>query len=375
MQNAHMKAAKLKFNVKDQPEFFKELHRRVNGYFKERKISKHANTNMKLKTVFMVSSYFVPMFILISGVVTNVWFMYLLWILMGFGMSGIGLSVMHDANHGAYSSNKKVNTALGFLLNFVGGYPANWRIQHNVLHHSYTNVHGYDEDIDKGIIRFSPNQERKGMFRFQALYAPLLYGLMTIYWFLAKDYVQLYKYNRQDLLKTQNLTFGRAFLGITFHKTWYVLLTIVMPLIVLPFHWSAVILGFVLMHLICGWILAAIFQPAHVVEETQFFKPSDEGNVENNWAIHQLLTTANFANKNKLFTWLVGGLNFQIEHHLFPNICHIHYDKISVIVKETAQEYGIPYHSHDTFYGAVKSHFTLLHELGTGEYDRKLKAA
>jgi linoleoyl-CoA desaturase len=139
--------------------------------------------------------------------------------------------------------------------------------------------------------------------------------------------------------------------------------------------WWQILLGFLLMHFICGVILAFIFQPAHVIEETNFYKTTDEGSVENNWAIHQMHTTANFANNSKIFTWLIGGLNYQIEHHLFPNICHIHYGKISKIVKETAMEFNVPYHHHRTFFTALRSHFSLLHKLGTGSYDKALLKA
>src|SRR5690606_6814311 len=117
---------------------------------------------------------------------------------------------------------------------------------------------------------------------------------------------------------------------------------------------------------------ACIFQSAHVIEETDFYEADNEGGVENNWAIHQMRTTANFARKSTIFSWLIGGLNYQIEHHLFPNICHVHYQGISGIVKKTAHEFDVPYYQHKTFYGALKSHFTLLDQLGTGEYDRKL---
>ena len=129
------------------------------------------------------------------------------------------------------------------------------------------------------------------------------------------------------------------------------------------------------MHLICGLILALIFQPAHVIEETNFFRMAEDGSLENNWAIHQMRTTANFANKSTFFSWFVGGLNFQIEHHLFPNICHVHYKKISKIVQQTAEEFNVPYYQHETFLGAVRSHFSLLNALGTGAYDRQLVKA
>ena len=365
----------VRFNKQDQPEFFKVLQKRVNQHFKDNNISRNANLEMKLKTVFMICLYFIPLIVLISGTVSNFWVMMAMWVLMGFGMSGIGLAIMHDANHGSYSKNKSVNKALGYLLNFIGGYPANWKIQHNVLHHRYTNVHDMDEDIDKGVMRFSPNQDNKPIFRFQAFYAPFLYGLLSVNWLILKDFQQIIRYNKMNLLGTQGLTFGRAIIEIIINKIWYLALTLVLPMIMLDLHWGQILLGFFVMHFICGLILALVFQPAHVIEETDFYKPDESGSIENSWAIHQLRTTSNFANGSKWFSWYVGGLNYQIEHHLFPYICHVHYKDISKIVKQTAEEFDVPYYHHETFYHAVKSHFSLLHQLGTGAYDRKLNVA
>ncbi len=370
-----MSAPNVKFNAYDRPEFFIELRKRVSQYFKENNISKYANLNMKLKTAFMISLYFVPFILMISGVVSSFAGVMGMYVLMGLGMSGIGLAIMHDANHGSYSRNQTVNSILGFLLNFTGGFHVNWKIQHNVLHHSFTNVHGHDEDIDKGIMRFSPDQPHKSIYKYQAFYAPFLYGLMTIYWFIGKDFIQLYRYKEKDLLKGQGLTPTSAFAQILFHKIWYVGLFIVLPLVVVNLAWWQITIGFLMMHFICGLLLALIFQPAHVIEETNFYVPDANGSVENNWAVHQMRTTANFANKSTLFSWFIGGLNFQIEHHLFPNICHVHYKDISKIVKTTAEEFDVPYYEHRTFYGALKSHFTLLNQLGTGEYDKKLVSA
>ncbi len=364
----------IKFNTQDQPEFVKELRKKVAQYFKENNISRHANFSMKFKTVFMISLYFIPLGLMLSGLFTSTWPVMLLWVLMSLGMSGIGLSIMHDANHGSYSKNRNVNRALGFLVNFLGAYHVNWKIQHNVLHHSFTNVDGLDEDIANPVMRFSPHQERKKIFRYQAFYAPFFYGIMTIYWFVAKDFVQLVRYHKENLLAGQGISLKKATRQIIFNKTWYLVLTLIIPMIVVPLPWWQMILGFLLMQFLSGLLLALIFQPAHVLEETEFFDDKS-GTLENNWAIHQMRTTANFANGSRLFSWLIGGLNYQIEHHLFPNICHVHYRKISVIVKEMAEQYDVPYYQHKTFYAAVKSHFSLLNDLGTGKYDLKLALA
>ena len=367
-----MEVSCVKFNVQDQPEFFNELKIRVNRYFKKNKISKHANFNMKFKTAFMLCLYFLPLILMITGVVSSLWPVMLMWVLMGFGMSGIGLAIMHDANHGSYSKNQKVNSAFGFLLNFIGGYHINWKIQHNVLHHSSTNVEGFDEDINNGLMRFSPNQERKGFFKFQVYYAPFLYGLMAVYWLISKDFESVIRYGKSNLLARQGLTLKKALVQLIINKTCYVALTLALPMIIIDLPWWQILLGFLVMLFICGLVLALIFQPAHVVEETDFYVVDEESSIENNWAIHQMRTTANFANGSAIFSWLIGGLNYQIEHHLFPYICHVHYSKIANIVKKTAEEFSVPYHYHKTYIAALKSHFSFLNQLGTGKYDRKL---
>ena len=114
------------------------------------------------------------------------------------------------------------------------------------------------------------------------------------------------------------------------------------------------------------FILAVIFQPAHVMEDTEFPVSEDGKTVQENWTIHQLKTTCNLASKSRFFSWFVGGLNYQIEHHLFPNICHVHYRKLSPIVMETAKEFEIPYHTMTTFSEALVRHGRMLYKLGRG---------
>lgn len=315
----------------------------------------------------MLSLYIVP-FILILTVFENPWLVTLMWVLMGFGMSGVGLSIMHDANHHAYSKNANVNIILGKLLDTVGGSNVNWRIQHNVLHHTYTNVSGMDEDIDSGILmRFSPEQKMLKGHRYQHIYAWFLYGFMTIMWVFSKDYAQFKRYKERDLLKTQNITPRRFLTTLIIGKTLYLGTVLALPLIFSAMPWWGTLLGFFLMHFITGLTLACIFQPAHVVPTSDFQAPDETGNIKTDWAVNQLLNTANFANKSRLFSWYVGGLNYQIEHHLFPNICHVHYRKISHIVRETAFEYNLPYHTYSTFLEALRGHAKMLYNLGRNE--------
>ena len=300
-----MQLNKVKFVERDNDDFYKELRKRVTHYFKENNISKYANVNMVLKTIFMISLYLVP-FLLILTYLETTWLIVLMWVVMGFGMAGIGLSIMHDANHSAYSKNKYVNMVLGKLILLVGGSDVNWRIQHNVLHHTYTNVSGMDEDIDiDPLMRFSPSQKLLKGHRFQFIYAWFLYGLMTLMWATTKDYAQWKRYKKKDLIKTQNLSTKSFLWTLISTKTLYLSLTLGLPIIFSALPWWGTIIGFVAMHFVAGLTLAAIFQPAHVVPTSSFEKPSKEGNIELGWAANQMMNTANFAPKARLFSWYV----------------------------------------------------------------------
>jgi linoleoyl-CoA desaturase len=147
-------------------------------------------------------------------------------------------------------------------------------------------------------------------------------------------------------------------------KVLYLLYALVLPTLLLPYSFAQVFLGFFVVHFVAGFILAVIFQPAHVTPDSAFPLPDEENNLENNFYIHQMITTQNFARKSRLFSWYVGGLNYQVEHHLFPTICHVHYAKLAPIVKATAEEYGIPYMEQETFRGAIWSHARSLYAFG-----------
>jgi linoleoyl-CoA desaturase len=359
-----MKPSSIRFSSA-KSDFFSTLNQRVNDYFKSGNISRNANSEMVIKTVFMYGIYFVPYILMLTGVVSNLWAMLILCLIMGVAMAGIGLSVMHDANHGAYSNKSWLNNLIGLSLNLVGGNAFNWKVQHNVLHHTYTNIHDVDEDISpRGVLRMTPHSPWQFFHRFQHFYAWFLYGLMTLIWVLIKDFVRIVKYEKEGFVKKQRASLVNEWIILIASKVIYVGYVIVIPALVLPLLWWQIALGFVAMHYVGGFILAIIFQPAHVIDGTEYPLPDAEGKIDNSWAIHQLYTTTNFANKSRIFSWYVGGLNFQIEHHLFPNVCHVHYRKISRIVKETAQEYGLPYKSEPTFIDALIGHAKLLKQLG-----------
>jgi linoleoyl-CoA desaturase len=355
----------VKFIPKNDREFGITVRKRVNEYFKKNKISKTGDYRIWIKVFAMPLMYLTPFVLILTNLFSNhLWAFYGLWVLMGIGLAGCGLGIMHDACHGALSKKKKVNDFVGLVINLAGGYALNWKIQHNVLHHSYTNIDGYDEDIDPGgIMRFSPHQPLKSFYKYQIYYAWFLYGLMTFSWATVKDFVQLNRYHKKGLLKTQNADYKTELTKLIFQKIIYYIIFLGLPFLLLDVAWYHILLGWFCMHFTTGLILACIFQPAHVVPTSEFPLPNEENNVKGDWAMHQMLTTANFAPNNKILNWYVGGLNYQIEHHLFPNMSHVHHVEVSKIVKQTAKDFGLPYNSQKTYWSALMNHAKMLKKL------------
>jgi linoleoyl-CoA desaturase len=357
----------VKFSTQAKSDFVTTLNKRVRDYFNENNISRFGNYRMYIKTAFMFSLYLVPYFFLILSGVSNIWLIMGLYAIMGVGMAGIGLSVMHDACHGAFSKIPWVNKVMGYSMNLLGGNKDNWVMQHNVMHHTYTNVDGMDDDINapEFLLRFSPHKKRYKSHRFQHIYAWFFYGFMTLVWCLPhRDIMQLWHYKKSGVIKTQNKKYGQMLTELIVGKLFFFAYMIMVPMLVLDIPWWATLLCFVGMQYISGFILSMIFQPAHVMEDAQYPLPEQDGKIDNTMLEHQLYTTCNFAPKSKIFSWYVGGLNYQIEHHLFPHICHIHYKKLSKIVKETAKEFNMPYHSQPTFAKAIIEHGKMLKKLG-----------
>ena len=229
-------------------EFTKKLSQQVDDYLKRNNLKRYGNWRMLLKVPLMFSLFLLPYFFMVFGVIENHWLMFFMTIVMGVGMAGIGLSIMHDANHGAFSKYKWVNSIMSFSMEMLGGFSLNWRIQHNVLHHSFTNVHDMDEDIDSiGWLRFSPNMPHKKVHRFQVFYAWFFYGLMTLSWMTNKDFMQLSRYSKEGLLKAQNITFRKAMIQLIVSKFLYYVYIIAIPLFVMDVRWWQVVMGFAAM--------------------------------------------------------------------------------------------------------------------------------
>ena len=354
----------VRFSKIDKAKFFRTLNKRVNTYFKENNIKKTGNWKLYLKTAIMFALFLVP-FILILTITMPYWLLLVLKVIIGVGMAGVGMNVMHDANHESFSSKKWLNKLMGSSMYLLSGNVFNWKVQHNVLHHTFTNIKDHDEDIDAGrIIRFSKHAKWLPIHKYQKYYSPFIYGLLTINWAITTDFKQMHRYLKRKLSygKFPNPKVEWTKLIVT--KILYYLLWLVLPILVLDVAWWKVLIGFFVMHYTAGIILSFVFQLAHIVPTTETPTPDMEGNMEHTWAIHQLYTTANFAPNNWFINYITGGLNHQVEHHIFPHISHVHYKKIAEIVKKTTQEFNLPYNEYKTTRRALIEHFKHIAELG-----------
>lgn len=352
------KSSRPQFKKRENESFHAAVKGRVNKWFEDRKLSPFATPAMKIKTVIHLFAYIGLYGLIMSDQFSGPIF-FLLWALFGMVQGMMGFNISHDALHGAYSANPRINRLFGYLFDWNGASSYVWKKTHNIQHHTYTNITGQDNDIDKApLLRLSPHDPWSYLNQFQAFYAPLLYSLVSLPWIFYGDWKTLY-----EEAKTTTIPRHERVVFTTFKVVNFTLL-LVLPLVALSAPLWQILLGIFIMHMCGGFILSIIFQLAHLVEGVEFPLPDHSGIMESEWAAHEMKTTANFATTSSFWTWMVGGLNFQIEHHLFPQICHIHYPAISSIVKATALEFGLPYHEKPSLSAAVKSHFRLLNKFG-----------
>ena len=353
-----------KFSKVKGEEFSKTLRKRVNSYFKTKAISRYANKSMIFKTVLMLVLFFVPLIIINTGIITSQLMLFSLYILSGLGMAGIGMGIMHDAIHGAYSNKKKINTLMGYTFNLIGANANVWRIQHNVLHHTYPNIEHADDDINAPFfLRFSPHAKKYWLHKYQHIYIWFFYGLATLSWVTTKDFVRINRYHKMGFFNEKN-EFRNAIFSIIGWKLLYYSYALIIPIIIAPFTWWLILLAFISMHFVTGLLISIVFQVAHIIPSSEFPLPDENGLIADDWYTHQFATTSNFSPRSRLLTWLIGGLNYQIEHHLLPGVCHVHYMELSKIVVSTAEEYGMPYHSKRSFVSAIWAHTKMLRQLG-----------
>ncbi|MFN3202738.1 MAG: fatty acid desaturase family protein [Bradymonadia bacterium] len=345
-------------------DFDRDLRKSVDAHFERTGTSTAGGWRMWLKTAFLLSS--------LAGVVTAFLTLPFSWgltiglaVICGLVMAGIGFAVQHDANHGAYSKKKWVNRLVSCSLDILGASSYLWQTKHNRIHHAYTNVSHVDDDLDVGKLgRFAPDHERLWFHRYQQFYMWFLYSMLTIRWYF-DDFVQLK--NRRVAERTIKLPRGLDLAQFLFGKIFFLTWMIILPAIFVGV--GPALVFYVLTEMVLGLTLAVIFQLAHCVESAQFVIPNHEGPtmLEVDFAQHQLAGTVDFARSNRLLTWYVGGLNYQVVHHLFPRISHVHYPAISKILQEVADRHGVTYRHVPTLRTAIAGHYRSLRRLGRGD--------
>lgn len=351
---------KVTFDCKSTP-FYTDLKKSVDQYFADRNFRKTGNWRLHLKTVILGSAAVLLYVVLLRFPFAPLPGLMLSG-LLGFVLASIGFNVMHDACHGSYSSKKWMNNTLGLTLNALGGNAFIWKFKHNIIHHTYTNVDGVDDDIAKSpIMRQCQTQKWVPAHRYQHLYVSLVYAISSFAWVFIMDFT---KYFSRRVFQTPLQKMDRKeHIVFWLSKVLYVVFYIALPVYFVG--WGAWAAGFAVMHLVMGLTLALVFQLAHVVEHVEFESAGIEPmQIENEWAVHQVRTTCNFAPRNAVISWFVGGLNYQVEHHLFPRVSHVHYPAISRIVAEVCQRHQLPYNVYQTMSAAVASHYRMMKFLG-----------
>ncbi|RTQ50007.1 acyl-CoA desaturase [Hymenobacter gummosus] len=341
--------------------FHAELKRRISLHFETTGKPTTGSTGLLSKAALLLTG-FVVLYVHLVFFTPPAALALLEAVLLGGVIAAIGFNVMHDGAHGSFSQHKWLNHFAAFTLNVLGGSSFMWNMKHNVVHHAYTNIDGVDDDIDvQPWMRLSRTQKRYRLHRFQHLYFWFLYCMLYLSWIFVMDYQ---KYFRRKIgsvaLKPMALSDHLVFWGF---KVLNLALYVALPIYTLGFlPW---LVGFLTITCVAGFVLSLVFQLAHTVEHTAFPMPDEASRkMDDEWAIHQIKTTANFATNSRVISWLVGGLNFQVEHHLFPKISHVHYPAINQIIKQVCQEFDVAYNEFPRMRSAVLSHVLFLRQMG-----------
>jgi linoleoyl-CoA desaturase len=340
--------------------FHVELKRRVEAHLRATGRRERDCTEMYLKTAIIFAS-FASFYVLLVFVATTWWQVVPLAVALGLTVVAIGFNVMHDASHEAYSDHAWLNRAMAMSLDLVGGSSYFWRWKHNVFHHTFVNVIGYDTDINlAGLGRLTPHHRRAWIHRWQHFYVWFLYGVMVFKWQLYDDF-RLAFTGRMGEHKIPRPR-GHEWVVFFGGKLVFLSLAFGIPLLLHP-AWAVAAL-YAVTAVVTGVVLGVVFQLAHCVEDADFPVDSGSGRMIAPWAVHQVETTVDFARANRAVSWLLGGLNFQIEHHLFSRLCHVNYPAIAPLVEQTCREFGVRYKHNSTFLTALRSHYCWLRSMG-----------
>lgn len=341
---------------------FTGLKKRVDEYFTNSNLHPAGNRKLYIKSALQILIA-TGLYTLLVFFTPTAWIAVILCVVLGLNLSVIGFNVMHEGGHQSFSKHSWINTASAYFLNVLGGTTYYWKIKHNVNHHTYTNIEGMDSDIDvKPFMRLHEGQPLHAYHRFQYIYWVVLYGISYLAWIFYEDF-QKYISGKVSVNSDAKRIARREHYIFWFTKVMYITVYMIIPIVVVG--WLPWLIGFLTVTLVCGLSISIVFQLAHVVEGTSFHSATaGDSKNKHEWAVHQLASTSNFGTSSGCLHWLLGGLNFQIEHHLFPRVSHIHYPVISIFVKEACRKAGLTYNEHGSMMGAITSHLVHLYRLG-----------
>ncbi len=344
-----------------QRSFRKTLNERVNAHLRDNNIPARDVPAMYLKTAVVLAWWLGTYLLLLLGhfqPLVNV----VLCMVWALAIASVGFNVMHDANHAGYSDHPRVNKLISLSAEMLGMSGFRWRIKHNVWHHTYTNIAGFDDDVETfGLMRLTPRESWKPLHKGQAWYFPVVYSFIG-FDFILRDFMMVLtgKSDANHVYPKMNAADKVTFWA---GKLFFFAIMFALPLLVFP--WWQVLIGFFIVMLTVGVVMGVVFQLAHINGEADFPEPvGDPLHIENEWAVHQVQTTMDFAPRNRLLSWYIGGLNYQIEHHLLPHVCHLNYPRLAPIVRATCEEFGICYHCAPTWRAAFGNHWRELRLLG-----------
>ncbi|MFN0200792.1 MAG: fatty acid desaturase family protein [Bacteroidia bacterium] len=357
---------KIRFNNASNKKFIEVLKTRLSAHFDKLPNNQHANTAMWVKVWFWLLSWLGTYLLLIlAGKEMSGYQQLLVAVLHGFTHLFIAFNISHDANHYAISKSRTVNELYSLSLDLIGVNSYLWRVSHNEEHHTYINVLEVDNNINGfGVLRFSPQDRLLPFFKYQHLYAPLLYGLVTFNYATFKDFQLGWK-----AIKNGRKIPAMEIVKMLFFKMFYFLYVVIIPYMVLEIPLWKILLTFVFVHFLLGLTLSFVFQCGHLTEDAHYPEVDENGNINDAWAVHVVKTTCDFGSENPFLNWMVGSINIHVIHHIYPKICHIHYHDVYPIVKQTAEEFGLYYRQYPSFWSAIRSHIKILKELGRGNDD------
>jgi linoleoyl-CoA desaturase len=343
--------------------FRQDVEARVAAYFDATGLQRRGCARMLFKAAtllfWLASSYLALVFL------ARTWWQALpLATSVALAMAGIGFCVMHDGNHGAYSRHRWLNKAAALSLNLLGGCSYFWHFKHNIAHHSFPNITGADDDFNVGVAgRLSPQDPHRSFHRFQHIYIWGLYALLALEWQTTGDFRTMLRPGVADTAYARPRGWEQVYFWVG--KGIFYTLAFLVPL---QRHGFGAVAGvYVFTGAVLGLTLATVFQLAHCVQEASFPEPAlGTRRMDGDWFTHQAETAVDFARDNRVLTWYLGGLNFQIEHHLFPKICHLHYPALSPIVEDVCRAHGVRHSSHPRMRDAIRSHVRFLRRLGGG---------